>query len=77
MKEVEMGGTCSRHGRDEKCYTIFVGKPKRKRPFGRPKRNILINLAEIGWEDVNWINLAQDRDHWRDLLNTVMNIRVP
>jgi hypothetical protein len=59
-----------------------VGKPEGKRPLGRPKRkwmdNIKMDLREIGWNnDVDWIELAQDRDQWRALVNTVMNLRVP
>jgi hypothetical protein len=57
------------------------GKPKGKRPLGRLRRrcleNIKIDLREIGWDIVDWIDLAQDRDQWRTLVNTVMNLRVP
>jgi hypothetical protein len=57
-----------------------VGKPGGKRPLGRPRRrwvdNIKIGLREIGWDGVDWIDLAQDRDRWRDLVITVMNHRV-
>jgi hypothetical protein len=60
---------------------ILVGKPEGKRPLGRPRRrwvdNIKMNLREIGWHGVDWIELAQDRDQWRALVNTVMNLRVP
>jgi hypothetical protein len=58
-----------------------VGKPEGKRQLGRPRRrwvdNIKIDLREIGWDSMNWIDLAQDRDQWRALVNTVMNLRVP
>jgi hypothetical protein len=58
-----------------------VGKPDGKRPLGRPKRrwvdNIKINLGEIRWDGMDWINLAKDRDQWRALVNTVMTHRVP
>jgi hypothetical protein len=58
-----------------------VGKPERKRPLGRPRRrcvdNIKIDLGERGWDGVDWIDLAQDREQWRALVNTVMNLRVP
>jgi hypothetical protein len=51
-----------------------------KRPLGRPRRrwvdNIKMDLREIGWDAMDWFDLAQDRDQWRDLVNTVMNIRV-
>jgi hypothetical protein len=60
---------------------ILVGKPEGKRPLGRPRRrwvdNIKMDLTEIGWDGVDWIELAQDRDLWRALVNTVMNLRVP
>jgi hypothetical protein len=58
-----------------------VGKPERKRPLGRPRRrwvdNIKMDLREIGWDFVDWMELAQDRDQWTALVNTVMNLRVP
>jgi hypothetical protein len=63
------------------AYRILVGKPKEKRPLGRPRRrlvdNIKMNLRETGWSGVDWIDQAQDRDQWRVLVNTVMNLRVP
>jgi hypothetical protein len=62
-------------------YRILVGKPEGKRPLGRPRRkwvdNIKIDLIEIGWDGVDWIDLAQDRDQWRAHVNTVMNLLVP
>jgi hypothetical protein len=63
------------------AYRILVGKPEGKRPLGRPRLrsvdNIKIDLPEIEWDCMDWINLAQDRDQWRAPLNTVMNLRVP
>jgi hypothetical protein len=63
------------------AYSILVGRPDGRRPLGRPRRrwedNIKRNLREIGFGDVDWIHLAQDRDRWRALVNTVMNLRVP
>jgi hypothetical protein len=60
---------------------IFVGKPEGKRPLGRPRRrwvdNIKIDFRETGWDGVDWIDLAQDTDQWRALVNKVMNLRVP
>jgi hypothetical protein len=60
---------------------IMVGRPERKRPLGRPRRRwvdkIKVDLIEIGWGDVDWIDLAEDRDQWRALVNTMMNFRVP
>jgi hypothetical protein len=62
-------------------YTILVGKPEGKTPLGRSRRrwedNIKMDLKAIGWEGVEWIHLAQDRDKWRALVSTVMNLRVP
>jgi hypothetical protein len=62
-------------------YLILVGKPEGKRPLVRARRrwvdNIKIDLREIGWDGMDWIDLAQDRDQWRAHVNTVMNLRVP
>jgi hypothetical protein len=56
------------------AYRIFVGKPEEERPLGRPRRrwvdNIKIELRETGRDDMDWIDLAQDRDQWRALVNT-------
>jgi hypothetical protein len=56
-----------------------VGKPEGKRPLGRARRrwvhNIKIYIREMGWDGTDWIYLAQDRDHWRALVNMVMNLR--
>jgi hypothetical protein len=58
-----------------------VGKPKGKTPLGKPRHrwvgNIKLYLRDIGWNGMDWIDLAQDRDQWRTLVNTVMNLRVP
>jgi hypothetical protein len=63
------------------AYIILVGKPEGKRPLRKPRRrwvdNIKKDLREIGWDDMAWIDLAQDRDQWRALVNTVMNLWVP
>jgi hypothetical protein len=63
------------------AYRISVGKPEGRRPLGIPRRrwvdNIKMDLRETGWDGVDWIDLAQDRDQWRALVNTVMNLRVP
>jgi hypothetical protein len=61
------------------AYRILVEKPERKRPLGRPRRrredSIKMDLREIGWGGIDWIRLDQDRDQWRALVNTVMNLR--
>jgi hypothetical protein len=62
-------------------YRILVGKPERMRPLGRKRHkwvnNIKIDLRDIGWDVMDWIDVAQDRDQWRGLMRTVMNLRVP
>jgi len=64
---------------EESCI-VLVGKPEGKRPLGRPRHrwedNIKMDLQEVGWGCMNWIDLAQDRDKWRTLVNAVMNIRI-
>jgi hypothetical protein len=65
----------------ENAYRILVGKREGKRPLERPRRrwedNIKMDLREIGWGGMDWIDLAQDRNQWRALVNTVMNFRIP
>jgi hypothetical protein len=74
-------GHVARMGETRNLYKILVGKPERKTPLGRPRHrwadNIKMGLREIGWDGMDWIDLAQDRDQWRALVNTVMNLRVP
>jgi hypothetical protein len=68
-------------GEKMNAYRILVGMPEGKRPLGRPRcrwvDNIRMDLGEIGWDGVDWIYVAQDRDQWRALVNTVLNLRVP
>jgi hypothetical protein len=68
-------------GEKRNVYRIFVGKPEGKRPLGRPRRrwvdNIEMYLRVIEWEGENWIEMAQARDQWRVLVNTILNLRVP
>jgi hypothetical protein len=76
-----MGGACSTNGEERNAYRLLVGKPEGKRPLGRPRRrwvdNIRMDLGEVGWGDVDWIGLAQDKNRWRALVNVLMNLRVP
>jgi hypothetical protein len=62
-------------------YRLLVGKPEGKRPAGKPSRrwvdNIRMDLGVVGWGDVDWIGLAQDRDRWRALVKSILNLRVP
>jgi hypothetical protein len=68
-------------GEKRNAYRLLVGKPEGRRPLerSRPKwlDNIRMDLVEVGWGDVDWIGLAQDRDRWRAIENSVLNLRVP
>jgi hypothetical protein len=63
------------------AYRLLVGKAEEKRPLGRPRRrwvdNIRMDLGEVGWGDVDWIGLTRDRNRWRAVVNSVLNLRVP
>jgi hypothetical protein len=71
----------ARMGEGRGVYSVLVGKPEGRRPLGRPRRrwedNIKMDLQEVGCARVDWIELAEDRDRWRALVGTVMNLRVP
>ena len=62
-------------------YRVLVGRPEGTRPLGTPRHrcddNIKMDLQEVGWVGMDWIDLAQDRDRWRALMKAVMNLRVP
>jgi hypothetical protein len=81
IKSRRWAGHVARIGEKRTAYRILVGKPEGKRPLGRPRRrwvdNIKMDLRETGWDGMDWIDLAQDRDQWRALVNTVINLRVP
>jgi hypothetical protein len=76
-----MGRSRSTNREKRNAHRILVGKPERKRSLGRSRRrwvgNIKKHIREIGWDRMDWIDLAQDRDQWRAVVNTVMNLLVP
>jgi hypothetical protein len=81
VRRMRWAGHVVRMGEVRGAYNILVGRPEGRRPLGRPRSrwedNIKIDLMEIGFGDVDWIHWAQDRDRWRAVVNTVMNLRVP
>jgi hypothetical protein len=62
-------------GEKRNAYRLLVGKLEGKRPLGRPRRKM--DLGEVGWSDVDWMGLVQDRNKWRALVNSVLSLRVP
>ena len=80
LRRMRLEGHVARSGRAE-VYRVFVGKREEKRPLGRHRRrwkdNMNMYLQEVGCEDIDWIELAHNRDRWRALVNTDMNLRVP
>jgi hypothetical protein len=80
-RRMRWAGNVARMREKRNAYRLLVGKPEGKKQLGRPRRrwvdNITIDLGEMGWGDVDWIGLAQDRNRWRALVNSVLNLRVP
>jgi hypothetical protein len=80
-RRMRWAGHIAQMRKKRNAYRILVGKPEGKRPLGRPRRgwedNIKTDLREIGWGGMDSIDLAQDGDQWRTLLNTGINLRVP
>jgi hypothetical protein len=80
-RRMRWAGHVARMGETRNAYRILVVKPEGKRSLVRPRHrwvdNIKMNLREIRWDGMDWIELAQDRGQWRALVNTVMNLWVP
>jgi hypothetical protein len=80
-RRMRCAGLVARKGEKKNAYTLLVRKPERNRPLGRPRPrwadNIRMDLGDVGCGVVDWIGLAQDRNRWRALVNSVLNLRVP
>jgi hypothetical protein len=78
---MRLAGQVERMGERRNLYRALVGKYEEKKPLGRPRRrwedNIKMDLQELGRGCIDWIEVAQDRNRWRSLVNAVMNFRVP
>jgi hypothetical protein len=81
VRRMRLAGHVARMRPNRNVYRLLLGKPEGRRPLGGPRHrwldNIRMDLVEVGWVDVNWIGLAQDRDWWKALMNSVLNLRVP
>jgi hypothetical protein len=80
-RRMRWAGHVARIGEKRNVYRLLVGNTEGKRPLGRPRRrwvdNIRMDLGEVGWGDVDWIGLSQDRSRWRAVVNSALNLRVP
>jgi hypothetical protein len=80
-RRMRWAGHVARMGEGRGVYMVLVGKPEKKRPLGRPRRrwedNIKMDLQEVGSGCMDWIELAEDRDRWRAIVNAVMNLQIP
>ncbi|KAJ4431722.1 hypothetical protein ANN_20324 [Periplaneta americana] len=80
-RRLRWAGLVTRMGESRNAYRVLVGRPERKRPLGRPRRrwedNIKMDLRKVGYDDRDWINLAQDRDRWRAYVRAAVNLEFP
>jgi len=80
-RRMRWAGHVAHMGEGRGMYRVLVGNPEGKRPQGRPRHswedNIKMDVQKVGCQDMDWIELAQDRDNWQALVNVVMNLRVP
>jgi hypothetical protein len=79
-KRMKWAGKVTRMGENRNVHRLLVGKPQGKIPLGKPRRrlvdNVRLDFGDMGWNGMDWIELAQDRDQWMILVNTIMNVWV-